>query len=513
LLIGASALGSVKRAKYQLESTKVSRVSVSRVASAPQDGHVEGDVLGQDDGQLVGGNFDRAAGRAVDDRYRAAPVALARDAPVAQAIDGRALARAGRLDPSDGLGLGGLDVQPVQEVGVVDQAGTDIGFVVHGEVVARALGANDRDHRQVVFSGEVQIALVMRRAGEDGARAVFRQDEVGDPDRNLGAGEGMDGLQPGVPADLLGLFDVGLGRAALAAFGDEVGDVRIGVGQLFRNRMIRRQTQEAGSEQSVWTGGVDLDAVVVAGRRRPGPFPGHLQTLGPADPVLLHQPDLFRPAVQGLQPVDQVVGIVGDAQEPLVQLALLDDGAGTPATPVDDLFIGQNGVVDRVPVDDPVLAIDQTAPIQLQEPGLLLAIVFRVAGGELARPVQRQTQELQLFAHVGDVGIGPALGVDAALHGRVLGRHAESVPAHRVQDVEALGALGPRDHVAHHIVAGVTHVDGARRIGEHLQHIVFRTAGILRHEGGGFGPAGLLAGFGGLGVVSGHGRPESRKGR
>src|SRR5690606_7742017 len=38
LLIGSAALGSAKRAKYQLESTKVSRVSVSRRAAAPHDG-------------------------------------------------------------------------------------------------------------------------------------------------------------------------------------------------------------------------------------------------------------------------------------------------------------------------------------------------------------------------------------------------------------------------------------------------------------------------------------------
>jgi len=226
----------------------------------------------------------------------------------------------------------------------------------------------------------------------------------------------------------------------------------------------------------------------------------------------IHQPDLFGPAVQGLQAVDQVVGIVGDAKEPLVQLALLDQGARAPAASIDHLFVGQDRVVDRIPVDHRILAIDQTAPIQLQEPGLLLAIVFRVAGGELARPVQRQAQQLQLLAHVGDVGIGPALGMDAALHGCVFGRHAEGVPAHRVQNVVPLRALGPRHHVAHHIVAGVTHVDVARRIGEHLKHIVFRPAGVLRDEGGSLGPSGLLAGFGGLGFVTGHGRPESRKG-
>ncbi|MNN12371.1 hypothetical protein D3C81_1253590 [compost metagenome] len=146
----------------------------------------------------------------MDDGDGATPVALAAHAPVAQAIDGLGLADGRRLDAGDGLGLGGLDVQAVQEVRMEDQTEAGIGFVAHGEVVAGALGTDDRDHRQAVLAGEVQVALVVGRAGEDGARAVFRQDEVGDPDRHLGPGEGMDDLQTRVPADLLGLFDLGL---------------------------------------------------------------------------------------------------------------------------------------------------------------------------------------------------------------------------------------------------------------------------------------------------------------
>jgi hypothetical protein len=96
----ASARGSVKRAKYQDESTKVSIVSVSRRAGLPQAGRrrasrsdgvervaglVEGHVLRQHTGRSGVGHRHDAAGVAMDDRDRAAPVALARDAPVAQA--------------------------------------------------------------------------------------------------------------------------------------------------------------------------------------------------------------------------------------------------------------------------------------------------------------------------------------------------------------------------------------------------------------------------------------------
>ena len=50
-----------------------------------------------------------------------------------------------------------------------------------------------------------------------------------------------------------------------------------------------------------------------------------------ADPVLLHQPDLVGPPVEGLQSVEKLVGEVGDPQKPLRQLAPLDGGAGPPA--------------------------------------------------------------------------------------------------------------------------------------------------------------------------------------
>jgi uncharacterized pyridoxal phosphate-containing UPF0001 family protein len=62
--------------------------------------------------------------------------------------------------------------------------------------------------------------------------------------------------------------------------------------------------------------------------------------------------------------------------------------------------------------------------------------------------------------------------MDLVLHRGVLGRHAEGVPAHRVQHVEAAGALVARDDVAHRVVAHVAHVDAPRRIGEHFEHVV-----------------------------------------
>ncbi len=60
------------------------------------------------------------------------------------------------------------------------------------------------------------------------------------------------------------------------------------------------------------------------------------------------------------------------------------------------------------------------------------------------------------------------------LHRGVFRRHAERVPAHRVQHVEAARALVARHHVAHRVVAHMAHMDAPRRIREHFEHVIFR---------------------------------------
>jgi hypothetical protein len=285
----------------------------------------------------------------------------------------------------------------------------------------------------------------------------------------------VDDRQAGVEAHLLGGVDLGLARAALLAGGDELSGGRV----LFRDAcgdgVVGGDGDEARPEQGVGAGGVDFQAlgqqVALAGV---GELEGELGALRPADPVFLHEADLVRPAVQGRQVIGQLVGIVGDAEEPLVQLALLDHRAGAPAAAVHHLLVGQHRHVHGVPVDHALLAVDEAAGEQVQEQRLLLAVIGQVAGGEFAGPVDRKAQFLQLIAHPGDIFVGPGLGVDAALHGGVLGGQTKGVPAHGMQDREAPGALEPRDHVAQRVVAHVAHVQTPRRIGEHLQHVVLR---------------------------------------
>ena len=250
--------------------------------------------------------------------------------------------------------------------------------------------------------------------------------------------------------------------------------------------MVGRQSGEARAEDRVRPRREDVEAVVPGDRL--GEPEAELEAAALADPVLLHQPDLVRPVFERRQPVEQLVGEVGDLEEPLVELAPLDEGARAPAAAVDHLLVGEHGHVDRIPIDLALLAVDQAGLVEVEEQRLLLAVIIGVAGGELAAPVEREAEPLQLAPHGRDVGPGPLAGMDVALHRRILGRHAEGVPAHRVEHLIALHPPVAGEHVAHRVVAGVADVDAPRRIGEHFEDI-------------GLGPIALVRGAEGAGLV------------
>ena len=118
-----------------------------------------------------------------------------------------------------------------------------------------ALGADHRRIAEIVFVDEVEVALVVRRAAEDRAGAVFHQHEIRDVDRELPVRiERMHGADAGVDALLLGGVDLGLRGAALLALVDEGRDLRVLRGRRLRQRMIGGDRHELGAEQRVGRG-------------------------------------------------------------------------------------------------------------------------------------------------------------------------------------------------------------------------------------------------------------------
>ena len=303
---------------------------------------------------------------AVDDRDRTAPIALARNAPVAQAIIDLALRHrtvAARvfLQPLGDLFLRRLDGHAVEEARIDHGAVAVIGDV--GDDESLRILPRRAHHRRVaepVFVDEVQVALVVRRAAEDGAGAVIHQNEIGDIDRQLPIRiERMHGLDAGVEAHLLGGVDRRLRGAHLLGLGDEGGELGIFRGGGRGQRMIGRQRHELSAEQSVRPRGEDFQLALFIRRGRRIEHEADQQPFRAADPVLLHQPDLVRPAVERVERLEQLLRIVADLEHPLVEVALLDLGARAPAAAVDHLLVGEHGLVDRIPVHLAVFARDQ----------------------------------------------------------------------------------------------------------------------------------------------------------
>ena len=167
-------------------------------------------IVRQPHGQLIVGYRYSPARRTLDDGDRTPPVALTRDAPVAQAILRGGLAGLTIHQRPDRGRDRVLRREAIEEVGIVDRAFAGIGLAAHR--VGLGVGArrqNDRLEGQAVLFRELDVALVACGRAEDRARTISRQHEVCRPDGQLPAGiERMPDADAKIDPDLVGLLDV-----------------------------------------------------------------------------------------------------------------------------------------------------------------------------------------------------------------------------------------------------------------------------------------------------------------
>ena len=123
--------------------------------------------------------------------------------------------------------------------------------------------------------------------------------------------------------------------------------------------------------------------------------------------------------------VEQRVGVGGDAEEPLVEAPRLDGGSAALAAAVDDLLVGQHGLVVRAPVHRCFLAVGEAGLEELQEEPLRPAVVLRLVRRDLAIPVDRPAEPTHLGADRSDVPLGYLPWMPTAPDGGVLGRQPE----------------------------------------------------------------------------------------
>src|SRR5690606_9142323 len=292
--------------------------------------------------QLTLGHGNHSAIGTGHDRNGTAPIALAADQPVAQAILDLPAPQSLVLQPLDDPLLGLRHLQPVQEIGVDGRPIADVGLAV--EIVWRLNGADDFDS---IAGGEIPVTLVLARDGHDGSGAVTHQDVVGDVYGNRPPVGGVDGMAAGEDPCLLAFrqpLDLArLGRLLLIG---PYRFLRLRAGDdLVDQGMLGRQDCERHTEDRVRPGSEHLEGGVetLHSHREGGTF-------RPPDPVPLHGPDSLGPVLQLLYVVQQPLGVIGDTEEPLAQLASYDLVAAALAMAVYDLLVGQNGLVVRAPI-------------------------------------------------------------------------------------------------------------------------------------------------------------------
>ncbi len=468
-------------------------MSLSRTAGPPQVGHSafreafvalerrlaagrHFDVVRSQHGQLVLGNGHRAVVGAVHHRDRAAPEALPTQQPIPQpVVDGRrtqALLR----QPVDGSPLGLGHLHSVHESGVDGYA-----IARPRSVLPVVGGLHGAHYRQAEGLGEAPVALILGGDGHDRPGAVGRQDVVGNEDRHRLAIERVHGVDPqghaavlrgrlgGLPFDLGDALDLLLEGLHLGAL--------IRGSDLAYQRVLGGQHDIGHAEGGVGPGGEHVDGQTVLpldGQREGRPF-------GTADPVALHGLDPLGP-LQVVQGIQQFVGIGGDAEEPLLQLPLLDQIAGAFAGAVgQDLFVGQHGVAPGAPVDRGVGPVGQACLQKLQEDELVPLDIGRVVALDLAAPVVDGSQPLQGGLQLGDPVVGEGTGVGLRLDGGVLSGQTEAVETNGRQHVVTLHRAMADVQIAEGVVAHMPLVSRARRVGIHAEHVGAGSVAVVGH--------------------------------
>ena len=400
------------------------------------------------------------------------------------------------------------------------------------------------------MAGESPVARVVGRNGHDGSRAVAGQHVVGDIDRNGASGEGIHGVGTRrYAAHMPCLGDALALRTFLGAL-----DILLDGGAVLARRQVEGpfvlggDDHEGHAENRVGTRGENLQFAVAA-----LDVEEDLRTDRAADPVALNLLERVAPG-QRVESVQHALGVGRHAQQPLLHALLLHGVSAADRKSVAHLVVGQHGTQFRAPVDHRVGAERQTVVLQhllpagvvpavpfvgrevhfgraggvqpfvaafgegldelrdgsrllrivavvvvvhLQEGPLRPLVVAGIARADLAVPVERETDLVQLLAVAGDVALGGHGRMLPRLDGVLLGRKAEGVVAHRVQHVEALLPLVAGIDVRCDITQRVTYVQTrSRGIGEHVEYVEFRPCGVDFDVVGFIVPPALLpAGF------------------
>ena len=196
--------------------------------------------------------------------------------------------------------------------------------------------------------------------------------------------------------------------------------------------MLRCHNHEGYAEKRIAARCIDLELLIGAGNLEIDESAG-----GAADPVDLLLFDIIR-KIDKIESVEKFICIIGNLQIPYI-LRELDDVA------VADIALASLGVLIRkdnlagwTVIDERLGPEYESVLKELEEDPLGPFIIFRIAGADLAVPVEGESDRSELIGKVLDVLLRDNSRMSIRLDGVILRRQTESVKADREKDVVAL---------------------------------------------------------------------------
>ena len=220
----------------------------------------------------------------------------------------------------------------------------------------------------------------------DCAGAVAHQNEVCDEYWHAVARKRMNGLQPGIHTEFFHGRHVGFCNLNVALLFDKRLQGRVARSCVERQRVLRRNGNIANTHESVWPCCVYRQRGEV-GVRLTADTEAKLDAFGAADPIRLHGANLLRPATELVEVGKQFIAEVCNLDKPLRNFAAFNERARPPAASINDLLVGEYGLVYWIPVHLGFFLVGEPFLKEACEEPLLPAIIVGVAGGQFAVPV------------------------------------------------------------------------------------------------------------------------------
>jgi hypothetical protein len=200
-----------------------------------------------------------------------------------------------------------------------------------------------------------------------------------------------------------------------------------------------------------------------------------------ADPIRLHDSHALGP-IDAVE-IQEFLGVLRDLQMPLRQQTTFDQRARTVRTPVDHLFVRQDRLIHRVPIDVRFFLVRQTVLVKLNEKPLVPLVILGVAGAQHRSPIDHRAHQFKLFGHVFNVRVRPFGRIGFVLDRGVFGGQTERIETHREKNVVAIHAHESRSGVGDRSRVPMPDVQVATRVREHREGVILGFARVVQIGG------------------------------